>query len=176
MCMNQNYRRHNEGIGVSNHRRLDCLLKRLFRRRLKKTSKLCVTGICAGNSPVTGEFPTQRASNAGDVSIWWRHHESKLVKYGDIYQCNVHTCGNCRFPYWNNTSNIINYSVETNICQPSLCWLYFRKYGHIFVFCFLHTEKAQLIEILPRDKRRQRSVLQPYYLYNGNFYAGKVAS
>ena len=27
-----------------------------------------------GNSPVTGEFPTQRASNAENVSIWWHHH------------------------------------------------------------------------------------------------------
>ena len=44
------------------------------RRRSKKISKLRVTGICAGNSPVTGEFPAQRASNAGNVSIWWRHH------------------------------------------------------------------------------------------------------
>ena len=26
-----------------------------------------------GNSLVTGEFPAQRASNAGNVSIWWRH-------------------------------------------------------------------------------------------------------
>ena len=40
----------------------------------KKTSKLCVTGLCAGNSPVTGEFPAQKASNAENVSIWWRHH------------------------------------------------------------------------------------------------------
>ena len=30
----------------------------------KKTSKLRVTGVCAGNSPMTGEFPAQRASNA----------------------------------------------------------------------------------------------------------------
>ena len=44
-------------------------------RRSKKTSKLCVTGLCEGNSPVTGEFPTQRASNAENVSIWWRHHD-----------------------------------------------------------------------------------------------------
>ena len=29
---------------------------------------------CEGNSPVTGEFPTQMASNAENVSIWWRHH------------------------------------------------------------------------------------------------------
>ena len=29
-----------------------------------KTSKLRVTGLCEGNSPVTGEFPSQRVSNA----------------------------------------------------------------------------------------------------------------
>ena len=39
-----------------------CLLKRLFRCRSKKTSKLRVTGLCEGKSPVTGEFPSQRAS------------------------------------------------------------------------------------------------------------------
>ena len=60
--------------GVSNHQPHDCLLKRLFRRRSKETSKLCGTGLCVGNSPVTGEFPAQRASNAEDISIWWRHH------------------------------------------------------------------------------------------------------
>ena len=32
--------RHNERYGVSNHRRLDCLLSRLFRRRSKNTSKV----------------------------------------------------------------------------------------------------------------------------------------
>ena len=29
---------------------------------------------CEGNSPVTGEFPTQSASNVENVSICWRHH------------------------------------------------------------------------------------------------------
>ena len=66
--------RHNERDCVSNHRRLDCLLVRLSWRSSKKTSKLRVTGLCEGNSPVTGEFPAQRASNAENVSIWWRHH------------------------------------------------------------------------------------------------------
>ena len=51
--------RHNERNGVSHHRRLDCLLNRMFMRRSKKTSKLRVTGLCEGNSPVTGEFPAQ---------------------------------------------------------------------------------------------------------------------
>ena len=67
--------RHNERDGVSNHRRFDCLLNRLFRRRSKKTSKLRVTGLCEGNSPMTGEFPVLWASNAKNVSIWWHHHE-----------------------------------------------------------------------------------------------------
>ena len=66
--------RHNGRDGVSNHQSYDCLLDRLFRRRSKKTSKLRVTGLCAGNPPVTGEFPAQMASNAENVSIWWRHH------------------------------------------------------------------------------------------------------
>ena len=65
--------RHNERHGVSNHRRLNCLPNRLFKRRSKKTSMLCITGLCAGNSPVTGELSTQMASNAENVSIWWRH-------------------------------------------------------------------------------------------------------
>ena len=42
--------------------------------RSKKTSKLRVIGLCEGNSAVIGEFPAQRASNAENVSIWWRHH------------------------------------------------------------------------------------------------------
>ena len=66
--------RHNGGDSVSNHQPRDCLLNRLFRRRSKKTSKLRVTGLCAGNSPGTGEFPAQMASNAENVSIWWRLH------------------------------------------------------------------------------------------------------
>ena len=66
--------RHNERDSVSNHQPHDCLLSRLFRRRSKKTSKLRVTGFCAGNSPGTGEFSAQMASNAESVSIWWRQH------------------------------------------------------------------------------------------------------
>ena len=50
---------HNGCNGISNHQPQDCLLNLLFifRCRSKKTSKLWVTGLCAGNSPVTGEFP-----------------------------------------------------------------------------------------------------------------------
>ena len=69
--------RHNERDGVSKHQSRDGLLNRLFRRRSKKIPKLHVTGLCEGNSPVTGEFPSQRASNAENVSIWWRHQVIK---------------------------------------------------------------------------------------------------
>ena len=66
--------RHNGCGSVSNHQPHGCLVKRLFRCRSKKTSKLRVTGLCAGNSPGTGEVPAQMDSNAENVSIWWRHH------------------------------------------------------------------------------------------------------
>ena len=66
--------RHDEPDGVAKHQPYDCLFNRLFRRRWKKTSKLRVTGLCAGNSPMTGEFPAQKTSNAENVSIWWCHH------------------------------------------------------------------------------------------------------
>ena len=71
--------RHNWHDSVSNHQPHDCLLNRLFRRRSKKTSKLLVTGLCAGNSPGTGEFSAQMASNAENVSIWWRHHYRTVI-------------------------------------------------------------------------------------------------
>ena len=66
--------RHKDRDGVSNHRRLRCLLNCWFRPRSKKTSKFHVTGLCAGNSPVTGGFPAQKASYAENVSTWWRLH------------------------------------------------------------------------------------------------------
>ena len=75
--------RHNRNDSVSNHQHHDCLLSRLFRRRSKKTSKLRVTGLCAGNSPGTGEFPAQMASNAENVSIWWRHHRWWMTWHAD---------------------------------------------------------------------------------------------
>ena len=67
--------RQNERGGVSNHQSHDSLLNRLFGRRSNKILKLRVTGFWDGKSPVTGEFPAQRASNAEKASIWRRRHE-----------------------------------------------------------------------------------------------------
>ena len=71
--------RHNGRDGISNHQPHDCLRNCLFRRRSKEISKLRVTGLCAGNSQDTGEFPTQRASKVKNVSIWWRHHNLRKM-------------------------------------------------------------------------------------------------
>ena len=76
--------RHNGHDGVWNHQPHGCVLSRLFRRRSKKTPKLRVTGLCEGNSPVTGEFPSQRASNAENVSSWWRHQFFFRLFCGDV--------------------------------------------------------------------------------------------
>ena len=89
MRMYQNKRcslqwRHNGLDGVSNHHPHHCLLSHLFGRRLKKTSKLRVTGLCAGNSPVTvnspHKWPVTRKMFPFDenVSIWWRHHVTSV--------------------------------------------------------------------------------------------------
>ena len=58
---NSSLRWHNEHNGVSNHQPHDL--------------KLRATGLRVGNSPVTGECPAQKTSNAENVSISWRHHE-----------------------------------------------------------------------------------------------------
>ena len=69
--------RHNEHDGVSNHQPHDCLFNSLFGRRSKNTPKLRVTGLCEGNSPVTGEFPAHKGPVTGkmfpfdEVIMWW---------------------------------------------------------------------------------------------------------
>ena len=72
------YWRHNERDGVPNHQSHDCLFNCLFRCRSKKTSKLRVTGLCAGKSQ-------QMASNAENVSIQWRHHVVGLFVFSKRY-------------------------------------------------------------------------------------------
>ena len=43
----------------------------------RKHQSSALIGLCAGNSPVTGEIPAQTASNAENVSIWWCDHACK---------------------------------------------------------------------------------------------------
>ena len=69
--------RHNERDGIWNHQPHDCLLSRLFRRRSKKTSKLRVTGLCAGNWPVN-------SPHKGPVT-------RKLFPFDDVIMISVFT-------------------------------------------------------------------------------------
>ena len=53
---------------------LTIVYPKFFQAQIKENIKAPRHGPCAGNSPVTGEFPTQRISNAENVSTWWRPH------------------------------------------------------------------------------------------------------
>ena len=81
---------HNGRDGVSDHQPHDCLLSSLFMRRSKKTSKLRVTGLCEGNSPVTGEFPSQTTSKTENISIWWRHRVRMDLRWRKIEAATFH--------------------------------------------------------------------------------------
>ena len=56
--------------------------------------------ICEENSPVTGGFPAQGASNAENPSIWWRHH--KFVPYCEVIASPVtwHEINGCLNTKW----------------------------------------------------------------------------
>ena len=62
--------RHNGRDSVSNHQPHDCLLNFLSLKALRHWP-LC--------GEFTGKFPAQMASNAKNVSIWWRHHNDEAI-------------------------------------------------------------------------------------------------
>ena len=64
--------RHNGRDSVSNHQPHDCLLRRRLFRHNENIKAPRHWPFFAVNSPVTGEFPAQMASNEENVSIWWR--------------------------------------------------------------------------------------------------------
>ena len=130
--------RHNGRDSVSNHKPFDCLLNSSFRRRSKETSKLRVTGLCAGKSPVTGAFPAQRASNAENVSIWWRHHEIQWVHTESSTRsgCDIledKTVNQIEWASMGYSFEIILYHehdcilIQSSLLKPS--WLFDRSHG-----------------------------------------------
>ena len=124
--------RHNGRGSVSNHQPHDCLLNHLFRRRSKKTSKLRVTGVCAGNSPETGEFPAQMASNAENVSIWWRHHVYAHFSWLQHWHWGNHTIAPMpvKQPWKMNIHiYIFIYTKRSSLCRVSLCGVIIESYA-----------------------------------------------
>ena len=64
---------------------LYCLCNRLSKLRSKETPKPALLPLCERNAPVTltkGGFPSQRASNVENVSIWLRHNVVLLPRIG----------------------------------------------------------------------------------------------
>ena len=115
---------HNGHDGVLNHQPYYCFLNRLFRHRSKKTSKLCVTGLCVGNWPVTSEFPAQMASYAENVSISWHHHVKLTWSCCQFQKLkNLHlillpwfgiiTAVHCLTPWWTTV-------MQWNVIEPSM--------------------------------------------------------
>ena len=130
--------RHNDGDSVSNHQPHDCLLSRLFGRTSKKTSKLRVTGLCAGNSPWSGEFPAQMASNAENVSIWWRHHAISVrqqKRSGD---------STCAIISSINSNKRINVH-EFNDIVPYLCSYAYLSISNTFLYWFIHPSQSKTV-------------------------------
>ena len=119
--------RHNGRDSVSNHQPHDCFLNRLFRLRSKKTSKLRVTGLCAGNSPEAGEFPAQMASNAENISIWWGHH---VVKWHDGALSEAWTL----FQYKSHSRNGDSHDEDKTVERPSYLYHGDPWYDSILIF------------------------------------------
>ena len=115
--------RHNGRDSLSNHQPHECFSNRSFRCRSKKPSKLRVTGLCAGNSPGTGEFPAQMASNVENVAIWWRFH--------DDTHCRWISTG-CGMVYWQLNSlrlsdEYMHHQPKTSLVHIMSCGLFGAK-------------------------------------------------
>ena len=107
---------YDDVIMIINHQPHGCLLNRLFWRKSKKTSKLRVTGLCAGNSPGTGEFPAQMASYAENVSIWWRHHG----KHQHICHIQYHLLNNLVLSKYHFSFEFLKYHHQIQFMKPQM--------------------------------------------------------
>ena len=104
------------------------------RRKSKKISKIRVTCLC--DSPVTGEFPAHRTSNAENVSIRWRHHYWDLsfdILYSAFSWC----------PFsWQFAFLTCIHPMIKNVVYSTI---YIYIYIHIFLFAvFLHLKPSYI--------------------------------
>ena len=126
--------------------------KSLLRRRSKKASKLCGTGLCKGNprlisltkvQPVAGGWPSQRANIAENVSIWlvFVTGISRMVEKWNIYiyVCFLirvrHAKGKCPLGKRPTSHNLVIHTHRPDNClcsvvSPNGCsnWLCMRKW------------------------------------------------
>ena len=62
--------------GVATHRQIEWISNSLFRPTSKTTPKPALLTLCHGNPPMTGGFPSQRASNTVSLPMSLRHYVS----------------------------------------------------------------------------------------------------
>ena len=90
--------RHNGRDSVSNHQPYVCLINSLFKRRSRKHQSSASLAFVR-RIHRSGEFPAQMASDAVNVSIWWRHHEETSMVFNRIAQlCNSFTVTSHKSP------------------------------------------------------------------------------
>ena len=101
----------------------------VIQTQIKKICMLRVTGLCARNSLVTGEFPAQMASNAENVSIWWRHHDTTTKCFNLIpgvawwgVPCHIDRVANIQYKYLiDDVSQFVQIGTlqKQTSCEPS---------------------------------------------------------
>ena len=107
--------RHNKRDGVSNHQPHDCLLNPLFRRRFKKTSKLRISGLCQGNSQVTGD----RVSEWVSLTTFLKQQTSRSTSSSTKVIATVF----CKFQHCHFFSTIGRYwKIPNTYWSPLLKW------------------------------------------------------
>ena len=140
--------RHDEHDSVSNHKPHACLLNRLFKAQIKENIKAPRHWW-----PVTSEFPAQRASNAENISIWWRHH--------DIRDNNF-SAGDCFRPtHWKaiinqrSLSNNSLHHIKSTVCECFLCQKGLRSFNDWKLFSVQVASQNQ--PLIPLRTRPQLS-------------------
>ena len=129
--------RHNGHHCVSNHRSLGCLFYTLFKPTSKKTSRPALLVLCEENSPLTGEFSSQRTSNAENVSIWWRHNDNHYICVWLPWNHVEMGCRGDEFSFYHFYMTTENAVHLYWVCYPVLVTVYPKKYAHGFCFAVL---------------------------------------
>ena len=126
--------------------------------QIKKISKVCVTGLCEANPPLTDGFSSQRASNAEHVSIWWRHHGMEAHK-------NVRNYFICKHLHVSFYPDLLGSDTD----QKCLPWI--TPHLNLFVLavqmikfltlCALVTHIVPLIQVMLCDLFGAKSLIKP---------------
>ena len=153
-CVHSLQWRHNERDGVLNHQPHDCLLNRLFRRRSKKTSKLRVTGLWAGNSPGGRWIPRTKGQWRGICFHLMTSSGNKWVNSGEFH------CSLCQT---NIRLFVVIWRPFRDIWQQDAGQIIFNFHRHRFQVFFVNILKPQTRYALENAKCyvRRRNILSP---------------